>query len=256
MYKLGLKLWSTNTTDYFLEAKRLFDQKVYEYIELYVVPNTISTLEKWKKLQIPFVIHCAHFAHGFNLAKKEKKNENLRIYNEAKIFADELNAKYIIFHGGIDGDINETAEQLASFNEARALIENKPFRALPNKMNGEFCRGYSVDEIAIVMEAAGCGFCLDVGHAICAANSLNVERYSFVRNFLSLGPKMFHLTDNTDINSEYDSHPHLGEGQLDLNKIKNMLPKGAIITLETVKNEKNKLDDFVNDTVMFKSIVT
>ena len=46
MYKLGLKLWSTNTTDYFLEAIRLFDQKVYEYIELYVVPNTISTLKK------------------------------------------------------------------------------------------------------------------------------------------------------------------------------------------------------------------
>ena len=123
-YKLGLKLWSVNTDYYYEEAKKLYSQDVFDYIELYVVPHSLDTLLKWKELNIPFIIHAPHFAHGFNLAKKEKEGSNLEIYKEVKQFADELNAQFIIFHGGIDGDIKETARQLASFNEPRALIES------------------------------------------------------------------------------------------------------------------------------------
>ena len=111
MYKLGLKLWSVNTDSYYDEAIRLYHDGVFDYIELYVVPNTLHTLEKWAKIAIPFIIHCPHFMHGFNLAKAEKKESNFAIYREVKQFADELRAKYIIFHGGMDGDIRETARQ-------------------------------------------------------------------------------------------------------------------------------------------------
>lgn len=116
-YKLGLKLWSTNTEGYLREAQRLYSLGVYDYIELYIVPNTLNTLEEWQKLNIPFVVHCPHFIHGFNLAQKEKAKFNKKIYKEVKIFADKLNAKYIIFHGGIDGNIYETAEQLKIFKK-------------------------------------------------------------------------------------------------------------------------------------------
>ena len=135
-YKCGLKLWSINTDSYYEEAKKLYQEGVFDYIELYVVPGSLDSLPKWKVLNIPFIIHAPHFAHVFNLAKKEKEKSNLEIYKEVKQFADELNAPFIIFHGGIDGDINETARQLANFNESRALIENKPYVALPNKMGG------------------------------------------------------------------------------------------------------------------------
>lgn len=74
MYKIGLKLWSRNTDYYYDEAIRLYNDGVYDYIELYVVPNTTDTIEKWKKLDIPFIVHCPHFAHGFNLAKIENKD--------------------------------------------------------------------------------------------------------------------------------------------------------------------------------------
>ena len=254
MYKLGLKLWSTNTDNYLQEALRLYNKGIYNYIELYIVPNTLNTLDKWNKLKIPFIIHCPHFAHGFNLAKKEKMKSNQKIYKEVKEFADRLNARYIIFHGGIDGNIEETAQQLSNLEEPRALIENKPYRALPNKMNGEFCRGYSPGEISYVKEVSKCGFCLDIGHAICSANSQKIEPYAYVECFLKLKPDMFHLTDNTDISFEFDSHPHLGTGELDLNKIKKILPVDATITLETTKDTKDKLDDFINDTKVIRNI--
>lgn len=252
MYKLGLKLWSVNTDYYYNEAIRLYDDKVFDYIELYVVPNTIDTITKWKQISIPFIIHCPHFAHGFNLAKAEYKATNLEIYEQVKRFADELDAKYIIFHGGIDGNINETAKQLANFNESRALIENKPFVALPNKMGGKFCRGYNPTEITLVKEVAQCGFCLDFGHAICSANSQGIDIYEYCEAFLPLSPNMFHLTDNADITSPYDSHLHLGKGQLDISKIKSMLPQNAIITLETDKDSKTDLNDFIGDTIWIR----
>lgn len=247
MYKLGLKLWSLNTDCYYDEAIRLYNDGIFDYIELYVVPNSIDTLSKWKRLEIPFVIHCPHFAHGFNLAKKEKKESNKKIFDEVRKFSDELSAKYIVIHGGIDGNIEETAKQLAGFNEKRALIENKPYVALPNKMNGEFCRGYNINEIKLVMDIANCGFCFDIGHAICAANSLETDIYEYCRNFLQLNPKMFHFTDNQDITSPFDSHLHLGTGTLDLIKIKQLFPDNATITLETVKNSKSDLNDFIGD---------
>ncbi len=252
MYKLGLKLWSVNTDFYYEEAKRLYSQGLFDYIELYVVPGSVGTLPKWKELDIPFIIHGPHFAHGFNLAKKEKQSSNLKIYEEVKKFADELNAKYIIFHGGIDGDIKETARQLANLKELRALIENKPFVALPNKMGGNFCRGYNVEEIQLVKETAKCGFCLDFGHAICAANSLGKNIYEYCNHFLSLKPNMYHLTDLNDITSPYDSHLHLGTGKLDLKQIFNMIPDESYITFETTKDSKENLNDFVQDMQWLK----
>ena len=204
---------------------------------------------------LPFIIHNAHFAQGFNLAKKEKEERNREVYEQTKQFADELDAKYIIFHGGIDGDIRETAVQLALFNEPRALIENKPFVALPNRMGGEFCRGYNIDEIKLVMDTAGCGFCLDFGHAICAANSQGVNVYEYCKQFLQLNPNMFHLTDLDDITSPYDSHLHLGTGQLDFDKIFPMIPDGSYVTFETVKNSKENLDDFKEDMEWLKNLL-
>ncbi len=254
MYKLGLKLWSINTDYYYEEAIRLYEEGVYDYIELYVVPDTQDTLSKWKKLNIPFIIHNAHSKHNFNLANAEKKSVNRKIYEQSKKFADELQAKYIIFHGGIDGDIKETAEQLASFNEIRALIENKPYVALPNKMNGKFCRGYSPKEIKIVQDVANCGFCFDVGHAICSANSQNKEQYSFLHELMSLNPTMFHLSDVADMNSPYDAHHHLGTGQLDIERLKReIFPSDAIISVETDKDSKENLNDFVEDVKWLKS---
>lgn len=252
MYKIGLKLWSINTDYYYDEAIRLYNDGIFNYIELYIVPDTTDTIGKWKNLNIPFIIHCPHFAHGFNLAKKEKKESNKKIFEQVQRFADELNAEYIVVHGGIDGNIEETARQFAALNDSRALIENKPYIALPNRMGGNFCRGYNIDEIKLVKETAKCGFCLDFGHAICAANSLGVNVYEYCKKFLQFGPNMYHLTDLNDITSPYDSHLHLGTGELDFNQIFDMIPSESYITFETVKNSKEDLNDFIEDMEWLK----
>lgn len=253
MYKIGLKLWSCNIDFYYDEAVRLYNQSIYDYIELYVVPDTVDTLQKWKKLNIPFIIHNAHFAHGFNLAKRNHEKRNREIYEQTVRFADSLNAKYIIFHGGIDGTVQETVRQLSAFNESRALIENKPFVALPNKMGGHFCRGATLEEISLVVNNVKCGFCLDIGHAVCSANSQGKEPYAFVRDMLQFRPKMFHLSDISDMTSVYDAHPHLGTGNLNIAKLKKeVFPENAIISIETNKENKEKLDDYIRDVEYLK----
>lgn len=252
--EIGLKLWSINTDYYFEEAKRLYLEGIFNYIELYVVPGSLSTLQRWKSLDIPYIIHHPHFAHGFNLAKATQEEANKVIYSEVKRFADELQAPYIIFHGGIDGHVEETARQMKALEEPRALIENKPLVALPNRMGGEVCRGATPEELQYIMATTKCGFCFDVGHAVCAANSLQREPYAYLKELNLLEPKIYHLSDVMDMNSPYDAHPHLGTGELDIAKLKRELfPSNAKISVETNKSSKTELNDFKEDCLWLRN---
>jgi sugar phosphate isomerase/epimerase len=246
MFKIGLKLWSTNTDYYFEEAKRLYSKGVFSYIELYIIPETIETIVKWKTIGIPINLHAPHFLHGFNLANKEKENYNRRIYEQVKLFADELRVEYIVFHSGVDGEIEETSRQLRALNEPRAVIENKPYRPRP-EVGGQRCRGASIEEIKYILKEVGCGFCLDMGHAICSANSQKIDRWKYIEQFNKLRPKLYHLTDLYDVNSEYDTHAHLGHGEVDVKKILTFIDKDSMLTIETEKSNKADLVDFEID---------
>lgn len=245
MHKLGLKLWSTNIDNYLSESLNLYKQDFFDYIELYVVPNSINTLSKWKSSDIPFIIHAPHFAHGMNLSKIDCLENNIKLYKETKLFADELNVKYIIFHPGIEGNIEETVRQLNIIDDNRILIENKPYKALPC-MGGDFCTGSKIEEINYVINNTKCGFCLDIGHATAAANFFNLNPYKYLLDFINLNPNMYHLSD-TKVDSVFDSHLHFGQGTLDINQVLNLIPNKSIITIETNKNSKENLDDFVED---------
>lgn len=287
MIQRGLKLWSTNTDAYYDEAQHLYAEGLFDYVELYVIPSSSDSLPRWRSLGIPFILHAPHFAHGFNLAKREKESSNRAIYEEVRLFADRLEAPYIIFHGGIDGCIEETARQLDAFREPRALIENKPLIALPNKMGGERCRGFSPEEITLVRETAHCGFCLDFGHAICSANAQGIEPYAYIDAFMTLSPAMYHLTDVADMSSVYDAHLHLGKGELDIPRLFSLLrtqsdmhadtssnnpsdglfsrpssnssdtsvPLGIPVTFETEKNSRTDLNDFKQDMLWMKNLL-
>lgn len=254
-YKIGLKLWSINTDCYLEEARRLYDGGIFDYVELYVVPESLATLTAWKRLAVPYIIHNAHFAHGFNLACREKASTNRRIYEESARFADGLKAARIIFHGGIDGDVEETCRQLASFSEPRALIENKPFIALPNRMGGESCRGATTEEITRIREETGCSFCLDFGHAVCSAAWRRQDPYEFIAELAATAPAMYHLSDVADLASPYDAHPHLQTGMLDLGRILILIPDcSAPISIETNKDQPDRLDDFAEDAAILRKL--
>ena len=253
MRKCGLKLWSINTNNYFYDAKKLYEKRLYEYIELYIIPESLDTLHKWKSLDIPFIIHAPHSAHSMNLAQKELEDSNKKLYGQVAKFADELSAKFIIFHGGINGDYKECARQLKNINDSRTLIENKPYRPTPQMGFSGTCVGAKFEEVKYIKEFAEVGCCLDFGHAICAANSLRQDVFGFIEKLKTLGPRMYHLTDINDITSEIDKHPHLGEGVLNIRKIMTSLPKDTYVTVETVKNSKENLDDFVKDMEFIES---
>lgn len=261
MYDIGLKIWSTNTGPLAAAAERLFKEGVFGYIELFAVPGSLATLPEWKRLHetcgIPFVIHNAHSAKGFNLAKRESEVRNREIYAESKAFADALGAEHIIFHGGTDGDVDETIRQLRAFGEKRALIENKPFVPLSNDAGVKVCRGATAEELERIIDGAGCGFCLDIGHAICSANSQGLEPYAFASELAHrFHPAIFHLSDVTDMTSVHDAHPHLGTGELDIPRIcREVLPTDAKVSIETIRDSLTDLDDFRRDADFLRSVL-
>lgn len=249
--KLGLKLWSNNTDNYLKEAQRLYETGWYDYIELYVFPDTLDTIKKWKTLNVPFTLHAPHYIHGINLANKEKEQYNITIFKQVEEFLNEHNAKYVIVHSGIEGNIEETIRQLKIIKPNKMLIENKPYIA--PKMPDKICRGATIEEISKVIKEIGCGFCLDVGHAICTANSLKKEPYEYLKEFNKLKPVCYHLSDNF-IDSEIDAHMNFGQGNYDFKKIFDIIDTDKNITIETSKNNEENLNDFIEDVKWLKNL--
>ncbi len=250
--RYGLKLWSINTDYYLQEAKRLYDEKVFDYIELYVVPETLGTLDQWAALRIPFTLHAPHFRHEVNLADPERRQYNAGIFHEVELFRQALRPKYTVIHGGMNGTVEETARQLCAIAPCNALIENKPYY-IPREP-WLLCRGASVAEIVFLQQEVGVGFCLDIGHAICAANSFAMHIYDYLTAFQKLQPVAYHLSGNY-VDSEQDRHLHLHEGNYDYGKIVSIIDHGCDMALETDKNFTKNLDDFEEDVRYFKNII-
>lgn len=249
MPKIGLKLWSTNA-NYLLPALELYQKGVYDYIELYSVPDSYNdNIHLWRYLKIPFVIHAPHFKDGVNLSSEGAKEINKKIAFEVYRFADVLSADKIIFHPGVNGLLDETIRQLKTLFDPRILIENKPRFGNGENLN---CIGYSPNEIYRIKNETGVGFCLDFGHAICAARGLDLEPLPFIEKFLKLKPDMFHLTDG-DYFSIYDKHEHYGQGNFPIKDLITFIPNYAWVTNESVKSSKVNLLDFEQDIDYLKN---
>ncbi|MBF0485504.1 MAG: hypothetical protein HQL16_03210 [Candidatus Omnitrophica bacterium] len=246
MKKIGLKLWSTNLT-YIPEAQDLFAKKVFDYIELFIVPGSCGMIPHWKKLGIPYILHAPHSYAGLNPSDSSKRHVNMGLIREVDLFFSALMPTWVIFHPGVNGDINESVMQFRSFRDSfaemyqRVLIENKPQVGL----RGEQCLGASVEEVRSILTQTGLGFCLDFGHAICYAISAKKIWEQIVAGFLELNPAMFHVCDG--YYSGQDAHEHLGKGQFDLSKIIKYLHSDAMLTVETKKDFPDSLDDFLQD---------
>ncbi|MFC1894512.1 sugar phosphate isomerase/epimerase family protein [Candidatus Dependentiae bacterium] len=251
MKKIGLKLWSTNKY-YSQDIIKFYDQGLFDYIELFAYPASYKdTISLWKSFDIPYIIHGAHSNFGFNLSKKDCSKTNIKLADEAKRFADKLNAEIIIFHPGIDGDIKETVKQFNKIKDERVIVENKPYYTIDKKL---VCNGNSPEEIDFVLKNTGIGFCLDFGHAICSANAQNKDWFSYLKEFLEFNPKMFHLSDG-DITGVIDQHRHLGDGSFDYKRIFSVLQENFIMSIETEKKHQDSLRDFKEDIRFLSKII-
>lgn len=249
MFKYGLKLWSNNQ-GYIEAVKKLYKERCFDYLELYVVPDTAEYLEVWKKLDVPYVIHATQWMGGMNLAKAEAEQNNMKLIKQSQMFADVLSAPKIILHSGIGGKTEETARQINKIGDKRFLIENKPYFGLGG---GLLCNGSTPEEIRYIIKETGIGFCFDVGHAIVSANAHKEQWKGYLKEFIAMGPYMFHLSDGKTADV-YDNHDHIGQGDFDLKYILSLLPEGSRVTIETKKDSENNLDDFIRDIEGLKGI--
>lgn len=256
MHKLGLKLWSSNAF-YIEPAIALFDDGVFEYIELYVVPGTEKDyLHQWQNIKIPFLLHAAHSYHGLNFSVREFESRNRDLIKEVESFRKALCPAHVIFHPGIQGSLEESLRQMRTFaNEFQNLfdlvvIENKPKIGL----KGETCIGASPEEVKNILKETTFGFCFDIGHAICYSAWKHTEYKRIIDQFLELEPKVFHLSDGK-MNSQTDIHLNFNCGDFKLNEIIPKIPAGVHVSIETHKKSKSNLDDFLKDIAYFRQCV-
>ncbi len=242
--KFGLKLWSSDT-NLINEAKRLIDKKVFDYVELTVVPNThISPF----KIDVPYVIHCPHEHFGVNPGDSNKKKYTIQKINESLKWIDMLNAKYLIIHPGY-GSIKNAKEVMDTLTNKHILIENMPKVGL----NNEQMIGYSSAEINELSKKNQLGFCLDLGHAIKAAISLKKNYKDHIKDLIRLKPEVFHVCDGLRSN-EKDEHLNINEGNYDFNFLSTIIKKNSskFITLETPRHNKESLNEDIKNIEKLK----
>ena len=246
--KLGLKLYSTEIA-LIPAAKNLQEQSFFDFIELYVVPNSYkNNIDQWMHFDVQFLIHAPHTAHGVNLANSELLRSNMEVYQEVKAFSDALQSKYIIVHGGSDGTLEEVIHQLGIIEDDRVRLENKPLKGL----NGEICRGCSPEEFRQIDEYGVLkGIVLDFGHAIYYSSACGLDYRSVIRGFMEYSPSVYHLSDGI-YSSQTDKHLNIEKGEFNIKELIDFMPEDAMLSLETPRYSKEDLQEFADDVNVLK----
>lgn len=244
--KFGLKLWSSNT-NLINQAVQLIDEKIFDYIELFVIPDTsISPF----LIDVPYIIHIPHHKFGVNIGEPSKKEYNLQKINESAMWADNLNAKYLILHAG-HGSIEHAVNILSEVSDNRLIIENMPKIGL----NNEMMIGYSPEHILKLIEVNETGLCMDFGHAAKAAVSLEENYKEFIKEFLVFEPKVFHISDG-NLSNEKDEHLNIGEGDYDFQYLMECINgnPSKFVTIETTRTNLRLLVEDIQNLNKLKTM--
>lgn len=219
--KVGVKIWD-NEKD-IAKAKEI--APYVDFIE--VMASNPKFIPLLKEINVPYVIHCMHQEHDVNFANRKKHYANYASLLTAIKFADELNAKFIVVHQGYLEDGNCNIQNVGSFfskiDDKRILFENLP-------MNDQIdFIGTRVDDIKKLMQLGGKGLCLDFAHGIMTAEVLKMHPVVYLKGFLDLKPKYFHIANV----KQMEDHKHFEEGDFQMELLKNLLPKDAYVCIET-----------------------
>jgi endonuclease IV len=236
--EFGLKLWSKNHL-LLNEAAKLIEKDVFQYVELMPVPST--DISPFLETDVPYFIHVTSDIYEVNIADKSKKGFNLEMIDICKEWADMLEARYLILHPGY-GSMDDALEFLEKVGDNRILIENMPKIGI----NNEKMVGYTVEQIRELMTNRF-GLCLDFGHAIKAAMSLNEDYEKYIKKLLRLNPRMFHVCDGK-LSNQKDEHLHIGKGDYDFEFLMSCIKKSEFkcVTLETPRSLDSLDEDSKN----------
>jgi deoxyribonuclease-4 len=245
--KFGLKLWSTNT-HLIQQAVKIIDEKVFDYIELFVVPDTLISPFL---IDIPYIIHIPHHKFRVNIGEVICKEYNLKKIKESIEWADKLNAYYLILHAG-HGNLDDAKDLLRELTDNRILIENMPKVGL----NNENMIGYSPSHIKEMIGNRNLGLCLDFGHAVKAAVSLGKDYKVYMNDFIGFKPKVFHMSDVL-LSNEKDEHLGFSKGELDFEYLLGYVinNNSKFITIETARLNQQSLQEDVLNVEFLKNII-
>ena len=220
--------------------------KVYDAVDfLEIYASTESNFDILNSFNKPIVVHVMHFGNSVNFANPKRIKQNEAALSHAIKLADKFNASKLIFHPELKEDESCTVDVLKKFIKShydeRLHIESMPFSSMGYK---HFAA--SVDEIKNLLSLLGVKFCLDFAHT---SEYLTKEKLpiELLRAYLALKPNHFHLTD-TNLAEVFDisyneKHLSLGEGNLDLEYCRDLLPDNCWITLETPPNAEKQLNE-------------
>lgn len=215
-----------------------------DFFEIYATENWDQNnlgLENYRK---PIAIHVPHFKTRVNFANPERIENNLKALRLSISLANRFDSQKIIFHPELAENKNCSIDYLIRFlkenYDSRLLVENMPYSSEGFK---HFCG--NLKEVKNLIERAKVGFCFDYTHVAEYAKKMNLDLGLLFKQFLSLGPKHFHLTD-TDLSkvSEIgynEEHLNFWDGNVDFNLIKSNIPDDAWITLETPQSSEKQI---------------
>jgi endonuclease IV len=238
--KIGVKLYP----DRFGDAKRL--QHEADYIEILARRDMKEDVRALAGLDAPvLVVHNEHLRFGVNISDRARREVNLESVRFAQEAADMFGSKYIILHPGKkDGDssVRNIIDFYRELGDRRIVTENLAFRSV---VGGKTFTGFgrTPQEIGEIMKASGVGLCFDFGHAWAAAFGFGEDQVGFTKAFLNLKPSMFHFYDSV-MKNDAETHLNIGDGDADVTFFRSLLPKNAIVSLET---DFKSLDKQIND---------
>ncbi|MBR5599038.1 MAG: TIM barrel protein [Alphaproteobacteria bacterium] len=261
MRKFGLKLWSKDfikNKEFVKDAEVALKNGKFDYLELFALPFSFDETKDDVKANfggVKTVIHAAHSLQGLDISNKDEFDNNQKRIEDAKRFADLMDAEFIILHPGMnEGEefLEESIRQFRAFNDKRLTVENLPTYCSQTKKK---LHGVTPFEIRHFIEELDCPFCLDFSHAICGANALDYDVYSFLNEMVKLRPSMYHLCDGF-IRSDNDSHLHFGMGNYDLKKLINQYTReNALITMETGHGIPQSVKPWIDDINYLKGLL-
>lgn len=242
MIKYGLKIWNNNT-EWFEEAKKLYNNKNIDFIEIYFNPDSETNYSHFDVFKdIPVNIHCTHTNnfHEFSLGEKE-----LKIWNQVVKLADFFKSKHIVVHTGRNHDIESFKKELQKIEDNRILLENMPGLDIFGK-EMSFYNLESLKKLRQIKE-----ICFDFEKAFKSALYQKVRYEDFVTKCLDeLKPEYFHISGGKT-NNPVDEHLNLWEADFDIKWIKQELENrffdnDCCLLFETPKEGKGLENDLKN----------
>lgn len=220
--------------------QNILDKNIYQYVELFIVPNTLQYIKERQKLKCNFILHTPHDEYGCNISRSKIDKKTLSYIEESITYAKKLNANSIIMHSWDWWKIENLIKNIRKINNEKIIIENTFYR------NEE---GFRVlkwvvtkyEDIKLLKEN-NIRFCLDFSHHIinCKFNSRDYKK-EFL-NILKLEPYMFHLSDWI-IESWIDKHLSIWTWNFDFKFFLKNIPNNSKITIETPFKNKLRIND-------------